>query len=208
MTGTITIILSVIIVLSVIVVAMLIFPVTISINSARAEGKINGFLSMGWIVFLFRYTLKDKKSEILVLGRRVVGSTHKEKPPGLKEIEKPKKVKKSRLHLEDIFYLSRPILRLLKNLIYSFRIKYLNADITFGFEDPAYTGILTGFLHSIHFSLRAAHTINWNTDFTRQVLEWDMKAEADITPIRILQHLITFIANWQVLKSGLRIIRD
>ncbi|MDL5502985.1 MAG: DUF2953 domain-containing protein, partial [Candidatus Methanoperedens sp.] len=127
--------------------------------SARTGGKIDGYLSMGWVVFLFRYTLKDKKTEILFFGRRVVGLKHKEKPPGFKEIEKSKKVKKSRLHLEDILYLSRPILRLLKNLIYSFRIKYLDIDITFGLEDPANTGIITGFLHSLLFSLRTGHTI-------------------------------------------------
>ncbi len=198
---------AIIIILSVIAVAMLISPVNISVNSVRAGGKIDGFLSMGWIMFLFRYTLKDKKTEILVLGRRVVRLTHKEKTPEPKKIEKSKKVKKSR-HLKDIFYLSRPLLRLFKDLIYSFRIKYLNIDITFGLEDPAYTGIITGFLHSILFSLRAPYTINWNADFTRLVMEWDMKAEAAITPIQILQHLAKFITNWQVLRSGLRIIRN
>lgn len=198
---------AIIIILSVIAVAMLISPVNISVNSVRAGGKIDGFLSIGWIMFLFRYTLKDKKTEILVLGRRVVRLTHKEKTPEPKEIEKSKKVKKSR-HLKDIFYLSRPLLRLFKDLIYSFRIKYLNIDITFGLEDPAYTGIITGFLHSILFSLRAPYTINWNADFTRPIMEWDMKAEAAITPIQILQHLAKFITNWQVLRSGLRIIRN
>jgi len=39
-------------------------------------------------------------------------------------------------------------------------------------------------------------------------MEWDMKAEATVTPIRILQHLAKFITNWQVLRSGLRIIRN
>ncbi|MFZ3166974.1 MAG: DUF2953 domain-containing protein [Candidatus Methanoperedens sp.] len=198
---------AIIIILSVIAVAMLLSPVNISVNSARVGGKIDGFLSMGWIMFLFRYTLKDKKTEILVLGRRVVGLTHKEKTPEPKKIEKSTKVKKSR-HLKDIFYLSRPLLRLFKDLIYSFRIKYLNIDITFGLEDPAHTGIITGFLHSILFSLRAPYTINWNADFTRPVMEWDMKAEAAITPIQILQHLAKFITNWQVLRSGLRIIRN
>jgi len=201
---------AIIIILSVIAVAMLISPVNICVNSARAGGKIDGFLSMGWIMFLLRYTLKDKKTEILVLGRRVAGLTHK-KHLEVKETEKSKKVKKSRPHLEDVFYLSRPLLRLFEDLIYSFRIKYLNIDITFGLEDPAYTGIITGFLHSIFFSLRAPYTIytiNWNADFTRPVMEWDMKAEAAITPIQILQHLAKFITNWQVLISGLRIIRN
>lgn len=203
---------AIIIILSVIAVAMLLSPVNISVNSARAGGKIDGFLSIGWIMFLFRYTLKDKKTEILVLGRRVAGGglTHKEKIPEPKETEKSTKVKKSR-HLKDIFHLSGPLLRLFKDLIYSFRIKYLNIDITFGLEDPAYTGIITGFLHSIFFPLRApytVYTINWNADFTRPVMEWDMKAEAAITPIQILQHLAKFITNWQVLRSGLRIIRN
>ncbi|CAG0964718.1 hypothetical protein METP3_01067 [Methanosarcinales archaeon] len=198
---------AIIIILSVIAVAMLLSPVNISVNSARAGGKIDGFLSMGWVMFLFRYTLKDKKTEILVLGRRVAGLTHK-KHLEVKETEKSTKVKKSRPQLEDIFYLSRPLLRLFKDLIYSFRIKYFNIDITFGLEDPAYTGIITGFLHSILFSLRAPNTINWNADFTRPVMEWDMKAEAAITPIQILQPLAKFITNWQVLRSGLRIIRN
>ncbi|VVB51792.1 Uncharacterised protein [uncultured archaeon] len=207
---------AIIIILSVIAVVMLLSPVNIRVNSARAGGKIDGFLSIGWIMFLLRYTLKDKKTEFLVLGRRVggVGLTRK-KHLEVKETKKSTKVKKSkkksRIHLEEIFYLSRPLLRLFKDLIYSFRIKYFNIDITFGLEDPAYTGIITGFLHSILFSLRApytVYTINWNADFTRPVMEWDMKAEAAIIPIRILQHLVKFITNWQVLRSGLRIIRN
>jgi len=198
----------IIIILSFIAVVMLLSPVTISVNSARSGGKINGFLSLGWIMFLFRYRLKDQQTEILVLGRRVVGLTHNEKPPD-KEIEKSVEVKKSGKmpHLEDILYLSRPILRLCKDLIYSFRIKYLDIDLTFGFKDPASTGILTGFLHSIPF-LRASHTIRWTPDFTREVMEWDLRAKAAITPLQILVNIIRFITNRKVLRSGLRIIRD
>lgn len=188
---------AIIIILSVIAVAMLLSPVTISVNSARAGGKIDGFLSLGWVMFLFRYKVKDKKTEILVLGRRV-GLTHKEKPI---------KGNRSRKMPRDIFYLSRPILRLFKDLIYSVRIKYLDIDITFGSKDPACTGIVTGFLHSIIFFLRGANTIRWTADFTRPVMEWDMKAEAAITPIQILLHMARFITNRQVLRYGLRIIR-
>ena len=198
----------IIIILSFIAAAMLLSPVTIRVNSARSGGKIDGFLSLGWIMFLFRYRLKDKKTEILVLGKRVLELTHKEKPQD-KEIDKSMEVKKSgkMLHLEDIFSLSRPILRLFKDLIYSFRIKYLDIDITFGLKDPASTGIITGFLHSIP-CLRTSHKIRWTPDFTREVMEWDLKATATITPIQILVHMIWFITNRQVLRSGLRIIRD
>ena len=198
----------IIIILSFIAVAMLLSPITISVNSARSGGKIDGFLSLGWIMFMFRYRLKDKQTEILVLGRRVAGLTHKDEPVEHKEKRKSMKVKKSGKmpHLGDIFKLSRPTLRLFKDIIYSFRIKFLDIDITFGLKDPALTGIMTGFLHSI--PLLASHTIRWTPDFTREIMEWDIRAKAAITPIQILAHIIRFISNRQVLSSGLRIIRD
>jgi len=184
-------------------------PMKISMNSARAGEEIDGFFSFGWIIFLLRYKLKEKEAEILVLGRRIVRLPNKTKSPEFKELKKSRPIKKSKKtpHLGDIFSLSRPMLRLFKDLIYSFRLKYLDIDITFGLKDPAYTGIMAGFLHSIIGILHKGHAIKWSVDFTKPVLEWDMKAEVAITPIRILLPVTRFVTNRQVLRSGLRIIR-
>jgi hypothetical protein len=197
----------IIIILAVIALVLLLSPITISINSTRTGGKIFGFFSLRWIIFLFRYAFKEKQTEILVFGRRVALSRYKEKP----EIkQKEGEIKKSRKmpQIEDIFYLSRQILRLLKDLIYSFRLKNLDINITFGLEDPAHTGIMTGFLHSIIGSFNAGHNIKWDVDFTRPVLEWDMNAEIVVTPIKIVSSFIKFLADGKVLRSGFRIIRD
>lgn len=150
---------------------------------------------------MFRYKMKDKETEILILGRQVVRLPYKEKSQKSKDIKKSGSIKKSKkiLHLGDMFDLSRPILRLFKDLIYAFRLKYLNLNLIIGFNDPAHTGILTGFLHSI--PVLAGHSIRWTIDFTKSVLEWDLKAEAAITPIYILLNLTRFITNRQVLKS-------
>jgi len=197
----------IIIILAVIALVLLLSPITISINSTRTGGRIYGFFSLRWIIFLFRYAFKEKQTEILVFGRRVAQSRYQEKPE-IKHIRG--EIKKSRKipQIRDIFYLSRHILRLLKDLIYSLRLKYLDINITFGSEDPAHTGIMTGFLHSILGSFNSRHNIKWDVDFTRPVLEWDMKAEIAVMPIKIVSSLIKFLADGKVLMSGFRIIRS
>ncbi len=119
---------SIIIILAVIAVAILLSPMTVSINSERSGGKIDGYFSFCWIMLMFRYKIKDKETEILILGRQVVRLPHKEKSLKSKDIEKSGSIKRSKrkLHPGDIFSLSKPMLRLLKDLIYAFKLKYLN----------------------------------------------------------------------------------
>jgi len=123
----------IIIILAAIALVLLLSPITISINSYRIGGKIYGFFSLRWIIFLFRYAFKEKQTEILVFGEKI-SSIAISRKPDIRQIEKSGEIKKSRKipQIEDIFYLSRHILRLLKDLIYSFRLKYLDINITFG----------------------------------------------------------------------------
>jgi hypothetical protein len=201
---------AIIIILAFFLLGVLLSPVKISVNSARAKEKMDGCFSFGWNMFTVRYTFNDKDAEILIFGRRVVPLPNKEKSPVFKELKNSRQIKKqkTRPHLGDILSLSRPMARLFKDLIYSFRLKYLDIDIMFGLKDPAYTGIITGFLHSIIGIMRTGLTIRWSVDFTKPVLEWDLKAEVAITPIQIVLPVARFITNRQVLRSGLRIIRD
>ena len=140
-----------IIILAFFALVILLSPVKISVNSVRTREELDGIFSFGWIMFLLRYMFKDKKAEILVFGRRVVQFPNKEKSPEFKGLKKSRKIKKSMKMppLGDFFSISRPIIRLFKDLIYSFRLRYLDIDIIFGLEDPFNTGIVVGFLHSI-----------------------------------------------------------
>ena len=94
-----------------------------------------------------------------------------------------------------------PMLRLFKDLVSAFRLKYFDLDMTFGLRDPAYTGILTGFLHAVAGSLQIGRNIRWTADFTEPVLEWNLKAKAALTPVQILPPVARFIASRQVLRS-------
>lgn len=203
-------IVSIIIITGFLALVVLLSPVKISVNSSRVREEIDGFFSFGWIVFLLRYTFKDKKTEIQVFGRSVIRLPNKEKIPGFKEFKKSTPIKKSKkkLHLGGIFSLLGPILRLFKNLIYSFKLKYFDIEFTFGLKDPAYNGIMAGFLHSIIGYLQKGQTIRWSVDFTKPILEWNLKVEAAITPIQLVLPVARFITDRKVLKSGLRIIRD
>jgi len=198
-----------IIILAFYTLVMLVSPLKISVNSVRAGEEIDGFFSFGWIMFLLRYTFKNNETEILVFGRRVVRLPKKEKSPEFKK-KKSRPIKKLNKspHLEDLFSLTRPMIRFFKDLIYSFRLKYLDIDIIFGLKDPAYTGIMAGFFHSVIGIMHKGHTIRWSVDFTKPVLEWNLKAEAAITPIQIVLPVARLITDKQVLRSGLRIIRS
>ena len=192
-----------------IALVMLLSPVTIYANSTRLGGQIDGSFSISWIIFMFRYAIKERKMEVLAFGTRIVRTSYKKKPP---KPEKPKKQGRIRglqrmLFIKDIFNLGRPILHLFKNFLFAFRLKYLDIDTTYGMEDPAYTGILTGFLYAASGFSQTGNNLRFESDFTRQVLDWNLRVKASVIPIRLIPPLAGFITNRDVLISGLRIIR-
>jgi len=196
-------------VLVVLVLAVLLFPVTISFNSIRSGGKIDGLLGVNWIVFIFSYTLKEKQLEIHIFGRSIFrhippGSLEK-KPPELKPERERKKARKLP-HIRDFLNMAGPIMRLFKDFIYAFRIKYLNIEVTFGLKDPACTGIITGFLHAAGLS-HTGYNIRWTPDFTEQAFDWDVNGKAALIPVRLITPVARFITNKQVLRSGWRIFK-
>jgi hypothetical protein len=194
-------------IIAVLILAMLLFPVTIYINSARSGGKIYGSFGISWMLFQFRYALKERQTEILFFGRRVVSWKRKpSKPEKPKKPERVKKIKK-KPSIRDIFDLSMPTLQLFKDLIRAFRLKYLDIDITYGLDDPGYTGMLTGFLYAVRGSLQLGNNIRLEPDFTGQVLDWNMKAKASIIPVRIIPPVARFVTDREVLRAGWKSIR-
>ena len=188
------------------VLAILLFPVNISFNSVRSEGTINGSLGVSWIIFLFIYSLKEKELKIHIFGRSISRHISPEKRPKVPELEKEKKISGKIPPVKDFLNITVPLLRLLKDIIYAFRIKYLDIEVNFGLKDPACTGIITGFLHALGLS-RLGHNIRWTPDFTGQAFDWNVKGKTALIPVRLIPPVAKFITNPQVLRSGWRIIR-
>jgi hypothetical protein len=180
----------IIMIIAVSAVVMLLSPITIHVNSSRRSGMIDGILSLSWIILNASFVLKDRRTEILVLGKRVMRLSPEKKKPQ----PKPKQSRKIP-PASDVLNAVRPMLRFLKDLFHSFSIKYLNLNFTFGLGDPAYTGILTGFLYALNGSFPTGGNIRWNADFTRQVLEWDLNVKAAVTPVMLLPPFVRFFMD-------------
>lgn len=200
-----------IVVVIMIVLALLFFPVTIDADSIKEDNKILGSLSISWLILHLRYSFENKQTEFLLFSRTIMRQQEKgkEKPVKPEKTEDLKKIKKSKKipPLECIINLVGPLLRLFQNLIKTIKFRYLDIDLTYGLEDPAHTGMLTGFFHAIVGASRTGHTIRFTPDFYGPVLDWRVKTSAAFTPIQTFAPVVMFIANRQVLRAGWGIIR-
>lgn len=196
---------------AVLIFIILLFPLNISFSSTRSEGTIDGSLEIRWTIFLFIYSMKEKASKVHILGRIISRHIYHEKKLQIQKYKRKRKafwkISIDKISSIDLLNTTKPLLRLFKDFIHIFKVKYLDIDITFGLEDPAYTGIITGFLHSVGLS-RTRHNIQWRADFTKQIFEWDLKGKIVLIPIRLIFPMIKFIMNWRFSIYKQRITRN
>jgi hypothetical protein len=193
----------------VLVGTILLFPVTLSVDSIRSDGKIRGSVRFTWTLFALLYKLKERQFEVLMFNRRIIRHvSHEGNKQQLKHSEKPEKeFRKPRKKpgIEEVLRLIGPALRLFKELVNAIRLKIIDFKVTFGLNDPAFTGILSGFLHAA--GLSRMDNIRWAPDFKGQIMDWDINVQSSITPIRLIPPFARFIANRQVLRSLWGMIR-
>ncbi len=190
-------------VLTISALAVLLLPITISFNSVRSGETIEGTMGISWIIFLFNYALKEKQLEIRIFGRSVFRHISTEKKPQEPEHMKDGGNSGKTPPIRDILNVRGPLLQLFKDLVHAIRLKYFDIDITFGLNDPAYTGILTGFMHALRNSLSIGKGFKFTPDFTNKTLEWNVRGRATIIPISILASFVKFAANRRVLRFAL-----
>ncbi len=189
-------------VLAVLALIILLSPVTISFNSVRSGGTIDGRLGVSWIIFLFSYALKEKQLEIQILGKRLLSHISKKPQEPEHKIERKKSGKMP--PVRDLLNMTGPLLRLFGDMIRAIKLKYFDIDITFGLGDPEYTGILNGLMHAVGGSFRKGQNIRFAPDFTGTVLDWNLRAKASVTPIMIIMPFIKFVTNGKVLRFALQ----
>lgn len=201
----------VLIIVLLIIIAML--PVTISGESSRHSGTLGGNFALHWLVLRVSYDFRDRRTEILMGRYRILKKKEKagsgaKKPAKVKK--KPVKRKKAPAKLPDVTYirLAGPCFWLFRGIIRTVQFKYLKIYTVYGLEDPAYTGILTGFIHALYNSFGPEHDISFDPDFTARVLDWDVKTSFDVIPAMILLPVTRFVTNRRVIALGWRIIRD
>lgn len=190
----------------VIIMVLLLFPITIRARSSRSGGIIDGSLSISWLILSIKYKLKDKQTNILILGRTLIHRQYKEKNEKKPETKDLGNSVKSR-SIPPIQYftpLIGPLMRLIRDLLSIFKFRHFKLYTVYGLEDPASTGMLTGYLHT----LQCQYNITFTPDFTQPVLDWDLNLETAFTPITVVPPITRFATNYRVLRSGWRIIRS
>ncbi|HIH86307.1 MAG TPA: DUF2953 domain-containing protein [Methanosarcinales archaeon] len=192
-----------IVIVIVMILVVLLFPVTIRARSSGSEGIIDGSLSVSWLILAIQYELKDKQTDILILGRTLIHSQYKEKTPETKDIEKSVE-SRSIPQVKNFTPIIGPLMRLIRDLLSIFKFRHFKLDTVYGLEDPAYTGMLTGYLHA----LPCQYNISFTPDFTQPVLDWDLDLATAFTPITVVVPITRFATNPGVLRSGWRLIRS
>ncbi|MCL7412945.1 MAG: DUF2953 domain-containing protein [ANME-2 cluster archaeon] len=188
---------------------LLLFPVTINANSNKYGTAVEGIFSVSWLILKVRYSLNDKRTDILFFNRKMRTLNHIEQTRKDNTITESTRLEKSRKSppIKSIANLAGPLLRLFRNLIHIPRFRYLDIDITYGLDDPALSGILTGLLYSVHSAFGMGHNFRFTPDFTRPLLDWSLIVCATIMPIKIVPPMIRFTTNKDVLRFGWGMMR-
>lgn len=201
-----------IILVIVLVLTLSLIPVKINMDSTRSSGKTTGNMKIHWLMLQLRYAFGEKQTEILLFSRRIARFTFKEKPhtPHTSHTagKKQKKTAKSRKKQPVRNYLNivKPVLRLMYGMFSAFRANNLDFHMTYGMNNPAVTGIITGFLHALKGLFRTGSNIRFSPDFNGWAMDWNIRGMVIFTPFKLVLPAIFFITNMEVLRFTRRVM--
>lgn len=120
------------------------FDVTIDIKAKR--GRVDQYIKIKWMGLSYKFKVENKKS------------AKKEKKEIKLKKSKPKKIKKSKRKTSNIGIsvwlrvlknVQRPVIRFIKDVLGVVKFRKISCDLTYGFSDPADTGMLSGFFYAL-----------------------------------------------------------
>ncbi len=189
------------------VLLILLLPVTYSGEVLFAGGVAANYrFGWPWKIFNVKGSYNEDKLEmglylanlrILKLNLDKMENQFKDKKVNKEDKPKneSKKEKKEAKNLGDFFDtgLLKEFLAYAKRILKILKPKYMHLKGTYGFEDPALTGMVCGAVNVVNAVVPNAK-IDLYPDFTDEVLEIDFKAEGRVVAGRLLfQTLRTFL---------------
>ncbi len=157
---------------------------------------------------------REKEKELEKRKMKEIETGKKEKfEKEIEETKEPKKFwKKEYSYILRAFRdLRKPLFRLFSDTLNALKIKHLDADFTFGLPDPADTGMLCGFAHSL---LGALHgrcrqcSVYINPVFMDSVLDFRGNTKISIKIYSLIFSFIKFILNRKTLSFTYSIIKE
>ncbi len=95
----------------------------------------------------------------------------------------------------------RELLAVIGRMIRAFRVVHIYAEGSFGFDDPADTGVLYGYLSPLVYAGTGLPdvTLDLRPDFERAGLRGNLDALLEVTPIFLL--LPAMNVGWRVIRA-------
>ncbi len=180
-----------------------------------------------WVPFVCRFELAGgdgeetvKKIELswLFISRTIDTDAVPERKP--RELKKRKEVEKRKKEtvekemdisraFELVRTLHRPVILLVRRMVRSIRIRELSCNATFGFSDPADTGMLAGFLYAASAPIARSPVVSIRLDpvFWDQTFGYRARGSIGITIGRLILPVIIFGCSRPVRAEIVRYIR-
>jgi len=147
----------------------------------------------------------------LGISRNIKPSSAKENKEQETEIKIDSPVKNNSSIVNDLssyfsifFEIKNPLFRFVSDTLKAIHFRSLCLDMTYGFDDPAYTGMMCGFLHAaLGIVKRSCPQYNYQIvpSFNNEILEIDASGNFRIRLYRFIPGLIRFISSKVVIKN-------
>lgn len=179
-----------------------------------------------WVPFVCRFELAGgdgeetvKKIELswLFISRTIDTDAVPERKPRELKKRKVKKRKEEKTEqeldisraFELVRTLHRPVILLVRRMVRSIRIRELSCNATFGFSDPADTGMLAGFLYAASAPIAHSSAVSIRLDpvFWDQTFGYRARGSIGITIGRLILPVIIFGCSRPVRAEIVRYIR-
>ncbi|NOQ28752.1 MAG: DUF2953 domain-containing protein [Methanosarcinales archaeon] len=133
----------------------------------------------------------------------------KQKEVGKRKDEKAEKEMDISRAFELVRTLHRPVILLVRRMVRSIRIGELSCNATFGFSDPADTGMLAGFLYAATAPIARSPVVSIRLDpvFWDQTFGYRARGSIGITIGRLILPIIIFVCERSVRAAIVRYIR-
>lgn len=158
-------------------------------GNAEVYGGITFSYRLGWFWNLFSIRgTKDEAgqtNEFFLGNRRIMAINMREKPEPKEETEETAEEEKSARKVNNFksmfdMNLIREGLEYLKKILKQISPDYLHLHGTYGFEDPAMTGMTAGFVYTMQGMLPRSK-IQLQPCFTDEILELEFKAAGQVS---------------------------
>ncbi|HWQ47638.1 MAG TPA: DUF2953 domain-containing protein [Methanosarcina sp.] len=151
----------------------------------------------------------NKKKEKRGIIARIKG----EQKPETEAAPETGMTSREKLHwgLEAFRYLRKPLLRLFSDFLNGIKIKHLESYLTFGLSDPADTGMLCGFIHTVAglaYSRCRHCSFSINPVFMNPMLDFRGNMEIRVRIYSLIFPMLKFMFNRKTLSFTYLIIKE